>query len=86
MRLFSGICPLLLLLLILSGCAYVEAGAYKSVDSAVLYCEYNSDASRNLIRTTLDAPALEKDVSVCLRCPGDIKTYCVGDPKLIVPQ
>lgn len=67
-----------------SGCAYIEKGAYKSVDAGVAYCEANTPSGRKVVRDTLRKPAEEKDIAIGLRCPGDDKMYVVGDPKQVV--
>lgn len=77
--------PLILVLVtVSSGCAYIEKGAYKSAEAAEAYCASNTATGREVVREALRPAAEEKDLAICLRCPGDSKTFCAGDPKTIV--
>lgn len=66
-----------------SGCSYITKGAYASVDAAEAYCESNTVIGRQLVRDALNPAAIEKDIAICLRCPGDTATFCSGDPKTL---
>ena len=73
-------------LMILSSCDYVQQAAFKSAEAAESYCKSNSPTGRELVRQSL-APAMnEKDIAICLRCPGEDQTICTGDPKTIVSE
>ncbi len=82
-----GLLALLILgSLLSSGCAYVQQAAFKSAEAAESYCKSNSPTGRELVRQSL-APAMnEKDIAICLRCPGEDQTICTGDPKTIVTE
>jgi len=74
---------LILIVGLSSGCAYIEKAAYKSVDAAAAYCEANTPTGRKVVREQITPAAKEKDMAICLRCPGDDKTYCAGDAKAL---
>lgn len=69
----------------LSSCAYVQKAAFKSADAAVAYCENSTALSRSVVQDQLLPAATEKDIAVCLRCPGDTVTHCTGDTKSFAP-
>jgi len=83
-----GLLGLLILgsLLLNSGCAQLQAAAYKSAEAAEAYCGSNTVTGRELVREGLEPAYEEKDMAICLRCPGEEKTYCTGDPKTVVSQ
>ena len=66
-----------------SGCAQIQAAAYKSADAAAAYCVNNTASGRVLVREGLEPAYREKDMAICLRCPGEEQTFCTGDPKVI---
>jgi len=66
-----------------SGCAQLQAAAYKSADAAAAYCVNNTAAGRVLVRQGLEPAYREADMAICLRCPGEAETFCTGDPKTI---
>jgi len=53
------------------------------VDAAAAYCEANTPTGRKVVREQITPAAKEKDMAICLRCPGDDKTYCAGDAKAL---
>jgi len=71
-------------LMILSSCAYVQKAAFKSAEAAQSYCENNTAMGRELVRQQLAPALVEKDIAMGLRCPGDDEMFIVGDPKTIV--
>ena len=71
-----------LALLFLSGCSYLKQGSAAVVDGAGYYCENNpTQVGREAVRTGLHNELVAEDVEICLGCPGDDKTYCVGPVK-----
>jgi len=65
-----------------SGCAYINKGAAAAVDGAKFYCENNATAlGRETVRQTLSAEAIAEDIEICLGCPGDTESYCLGPAK-----
>ena len=68
---------------LISSCAQLGMIADNSADAIVSYCESNSKVGRELLRATLTPAAREEDIAICLRCPGEEVTYCVGDSKTI---
>lgn len=72
--------------LLSSGCAQLQAAAYKSAEAAEAYCGSNTVMGRELVREGLLPAYEEKDMAICLRCPGEENTYCTGDPKTVVTQ
>ena len=83
-----GLLGLLILgsLLLNSGCAQLQAAAYKSAEAAEAYCGSNTVTGRELVREGLAPAYNDADMAICLRCPGEEKTYCTGDPKTVVTQ
>lgn len=76
--------PILLLIVTgLSSCAQIQTAAYKSADAAAAYCTNNTAAGRVVVRQGLEPAYKEKDMAICLRCPGEDTTFCTGDPKTI---
>ncbi len=62
----------------LSGCT-----AFAKVDEVIdkgttLYCD--DPLSRATVKTVLDPSFKAKDKAACIRCPGEEKLSCVGDP------
>lgn len=89
MKLSIRLAPATLLLLFavmyLAGCGYLQKGAAVAVDVVVDYCEANPTVSgRELVRTGIHSEAVSEDIEICLGCPGDEETFCVGPGRLKV--
>lgn len=70
----------------LSGCAYLNRGAAASVDVAKAYCANNTVLGREVVRQGLHNEAVAEDIEFCLGCPGEADSYCTGPDKNKVPD
>jgi len=66
---------------LLAGCQYF-GGVDKAVDTArEKYCGLTTE--RAVVKTALDPEARAEDWALCIRCTGEEKLSCVGDPKAL---
>lgn len=82
-RLMSGLtlASVLAVASLTGGCEYFQKSSAFIADGIGTYCAAASGPSRELIRQELDTELRAEGIEICLGCPGDAETICVGEPR-----